>query len=71
VAQGLWLRTDHVLHDLPNVFLTPHIAGSMGTELLRMGEHMVVELERYVAGEPFAYPKRLHQTQDSCEQDAL
>jgi len=54
------LSPDHVFYGLPNVFLTPHIAGSMGTELLRMGDHVVAELERYVAGEPFAYPERLH-----------
>jgi hypothetical protein len=31
----------------------------MGTELLRMGDHVVAELERYAAGDPFAYPERL------------
>ncbi|GAA4421180.1 hydroxyacid dehydrogenase [Georgenia halophila] len=36
------------LYDLPNVFLTPHIAGSMGTELRRMGDEAARELSRYV-----------------------
>jgi phosphoglycerate dehydrogenase-like enzyme len=46
----------HPFYDLPNVLLTPHIAGSMGTELWRMGEHVVSELERYVSGQPFEHP---------------
>ncbi|GGJ22442.1 alpha/beta fold hydrolase [Paenarthrobacter histidinolovorans] len=49
----------HPFYELPNVLLTPHIAGSMGTELLRMGDHVVAELERYVSGKPFAYPEEL------------
>jgi phosphoglycerate dehydrogenase-like enzyme len=32
------LPTTSPMYDLPNVFLTPHIAGSMGTELRRMGD---------------------------------
>jgi phosphoglycerate dehydrogenase-like enzyme len=53
------LPAGHVFYDLPNVLLTPHIAGSMGTELLRMGDHVVSELERYVAGRPFEHPETL------------
>jgi phosphoglycerate dehydrogenase-like enzyme len=53
------LPAGHVFYDLPNVLLTPHIAGSMGTELLRMGDHVVSELERYVTGRPFEYPEAL------------
>lgn len=53
------LPPGHVLYGLPNVFLTPHVAGSMGTELLRMGDHIVAELERYATGQPFAYPEEL------------
>lgn len=53
------LPPTHVFYDLPNVFLTPHIAGSMGTELLRMGDHVVAELGRYASGQPFAYPEKL------------
>jgi phosphoglycerate dehydrogenase-like enzyme len=37
---------------LPNVLLTPHIAGSMGRECQRMGMAMVEEFARYCAGEP-------------------
>jgi phosphoglycerate dehydrogenase-like enzyme len=40
------------LYRLPNVFLTPHIAGSLGNELERLGRIVVEELERLVAGTP-------------------
>ncbi|MBN1284880.1 MAG: hydroxyacid dehydrogenase [Anaerolineae bacterium] len=40
------------LFTLPNVLLTPHIAGAMGNETRRMGQYMVEELRRYVHGEP-------------------
>lgn len=39
------------LYVLPNVILTPHIAGSMDSECRRMGRAMVKELERYLRGE--------------------
>ncbi len=41
---------DSELYDLENVILTPHIAGCMGPECIRMGRYMVEELERYVTG---------------------
>jgi phosphoglycerate dehydrogenase-like enzyme len=40
---------------LPNVILTPHIAGSMGREIRRLGACMVEELQRYLAGEPLKW----------------
>lgn len=43
------------LYTLPNVVLTPHIAGSMYTECRRMGRYMVEELRRYIAGEPLKW----------------
>lgn len=43
------------LYTLPNVTLTPHIAGSVGAECRRMGQYMVDELGRYVAGEPLRW----------------
>jgi phosphoglycerate dehydrogenase-like enzyme len=48
------------LYDLPNVVLTPHIAGSAGGECRRMGQYLVEELERFVAGErlQWAVPAR-------------
>lgn len=51
------LPKDHVLHDLPNVFLTPHISGSMGTEIERLGAHVAAELNRIALGQPLAFPE--------------
>ncbi|MHA6691024.1 hydroxyacid dehydrogenase [Devosia sp. A449] len=39
------------LYSLPNVFLTPHIAGAAGTERLRLGELVIAEIERFVGGQ--------------------
>jgi phosphoglycerate dehydrogenase-like enzyme len=44
------------LYDLPNVVLTPHIAGALGVEVRRLGDSALDELERYARGEPFAHP---------------
>jgi phosphoglycerate dehydrogenase-like enzyme len=49
------LPADSPLYDLPNVLLTPHIAGSLGGELARLTELALDELERYAHGQPFAY----------------
>ncbi|MEU8915807.1 hydroxyacid dehydrogenase [Streptomyces nigrescens] len=46
------------LYDLPNVLLTPHVAGSLGTELHRLADHALDELERYGRGRPFLTPVR-------------
>ena len=40
------------LYDLPNVILTPHIAGALGTECRRLGAMAVDEFERYLNGKP-------------------
>lgn len=45
----------HPFYSLPNCFMTPHIAGSLGGEVVRMAEYMVDEYEKYVAGEPCKY----------------
>ncbi|WP_455352469.1 hydroxyacid dehydrogenase [Streptomyces sp. SYSU K217416] len=45
---------DSPLYDLPNVLLTPHIAGSLGGELHRMADRALDEVERFAAGRPFA-----------------
>jgi phosphoglycerate dehydrogenase-like enzyme len=47
------------LYTLPNVLLTPHLAGSAGVELRRMGDSAVDELTRYAAGKPFRHPVTL------------
>ncbi|WP_246132625.1 hydroxyacid dehydrogenase [Devosia ginsengisoli] len=43
------------LYDLPNVFLTPHVAGAVGTERLRLGQMAIEEIERFVAGAPLEF----------------
>ncbi|GAA1851534.1 hydroxyacid dehydrogenase [Myceligenerans crystallogenes] len=45
------LNADSVLYDLPNVMITPHIAGSLGSETRRMTAAALDELERYASGE--------------------
>ncbi|NOT95209.1 MAG: hydroxyacid dehydrogenase [Nitrospira sp.] len=42
---------DSPLFTLPNVFLTPHIAGAFGSELARLGETVADELARFAAGQ--------------------
>ncbi|MGC4074136.1 MAG: hydroxyacid dehydrogenase [Nibricoccus sp.] len=46
---------DSPLYDLPNVFLTPHLAGSLGPECRRMGRAMVDEFRRFVRQEPLQH----------------
>ncbi|WP_042426300.1 hydroxyacid dehydrogenase [Streptacidiphilus anmyonensis] len=56
---------DSPLYDLPNVLLTPHIAGSLGGELHRMAAAAADELANYAAGLPFAHPvlaEHIHRT---------
>jgi len=43
------------LYTLPNVILTPHLAGSRDQECRRMGRIVVEELQRYLAGEPLRW----------------
>ena len=45
-------KRDDALFSLPNVVLTPHIAGSVGIECRRMGRMMVDEVKRHLAGQP-------------------
>lgn len=43
------------LYSLPNVRMTPHVAGSTGFEVRRMATYMYEEYRRFVAGEPLLY----------------
>jgi len=38
-----------------NCYMTSHIAGSVGGEVVRMGDYMIAECERYLAGEPLSH----------------
>lgn len=46
---------DSPFYTLENVFLTPHIAGSLGNEVHRMAEYMFEEAKAYDAGEETRY----------------
>jgi phosphoglycerate dehydrogenase-like enzyme len=54
---------DSPLYDLPNVFLTPHIAGSQGRELQLMGLLAAGEFERFRAGLPLQHAVSREQLQ--------
>jgi phosphoglycerate dehydrogenase-like enzyme len=49
------LPADSPLYELPNVFLTPHIAGAMGDETWRLVDLALGEIERFVRGEPLEH----------------
>lgn len=53
------LPADSPLYDLPNVFLTPHIAGALGTETQRMATLALDEIERLIKGEPLQHEVQL------------
>ncbi|MFG2884570.1 hydroxyacid dehydrogenase [Streptomyces sp. NPDC048297] len=46
---------DSPLFDLPSAFVTPHLAGSEGNELARLGRTVVEEAARLVAGDGLRY----------------
>jgi len=46
------LPRSSVLYELPNVVITPHVAGSLGAETRAMTASALTELERYAAGLP-------------------
>ncbi|NJP80014.1 hydroxyacid dehydrogenase [Streptomyces sp. AA8] len=46
------LKKGHTLFRLPNVLVTPHIAGAQGSEGRRLGTYAVEEAGRWVRGEP-------------------
>ena len=49
------LNADSVLYDLPNVMITPHIAGSLDGEVKRMTDTALDELERLTRGRPLRH----------------
>ncbi|MBZ2197742.1 hydroxyacid dehydrogenase [Occultella gossypii] len=46
------LPAGSILYDLPNVMITPHIAGSLGAETRLMSRRALTELARYTEGLP-------------------
>lgn len=50
------LPEGHALWSTPNTFLTPHIAGSQGTELSRLAEHVIDEVIHYATTGRFIEP---------------
>ena len=52
VTEPELLPADHPLRELPGVILTPHVAGSLGNELHRLGQSVTAELELFAAGQP-------------------
>ena len=55
---------DSPLYELPNIVLTPHIAGAYGPECQRLGACAVDELLRFAQGEPLTHAL-------NCEDAAL
>lgn len=53
------LPPDDPLFGLPNVVLTPHMAGSTGAELHRMTDLALTEIERLASGRALVHPVRL------------
>lgn len=53
-------RADSDLYTMPNVIITPHIAGSSGDEYLRLGDYIQVEAENYLADKPLEYSVTLN-----------
>lgn len=48
-------RPGSPLYALPNVVLTPHIAGSMNDECRRLGRYALEECQRFLLGEPLRW----------------
>lgn len=46
---------DSPLFQMDNVFLSSHIAGSIGNEVIRMADYCLAECERFVNGQPLLY----------------
>lgn len=55
------LPADSPFFELPNVFLTPHIAGSLGRETQRLTDYIVAEVERFSTGRALKHLVRREQ----------
>lgn len=54
------LPPESPLWDLPNVVLTPHLAGSLGNEVARLGTLAVAEITRWTTGQPLHHQVHEH-----------
>lgn len=52
-------KKDSLLYKLPNVFLSSHIAGSGGKEVLRMADYAIEEFVNWNTGKPLRYEVKL------------
>jgi phosphoglycerate dehydrogenase-like enzyme len=52
------LPSESPLYRLPNVLLTPHIAGSLGNEMERLADCVIDEVERFARGQPLRHRVR-------------
>jgi phosphoglycerate dehydrogenase-like enzyme len=57
---------ESAFYDLPNVFLTPHVAGAIGLERTRLGEMAADETERFIKGEPLLYGLTLENLENTA-----
>ena len=46
---------DSPFYSMENVYLTPHIAGSIGNEVVRMADYVIEEARRFLNGETLTY----------------
>lgn len=46
---------DHPFRSLPNVVLTPHFAGAVGSGRARIGDCVLEEIKRFIAGQPLQF----------------
>ncbi|WP_433328337.1 hydroxyacid dehydrogenase [Spirillospora sp. CA-294931] len=60
------LRAGHPLWDLPNAFLTPHLAGALGNETARLGAEAVDEIARVASGRDLRHPVRAEDLERSA-----
>ena len=51
------------LWTLPNVFLTPHIAGSLNDEVHRMAAYVIDDFKRFLDGKPLEYEVKIEHLQ--------
>ena len=55
------LPPESPFYQLPNVFLTPHIAGSLGDEIQRLTDLIIAEVERFATGRSLQHLVRREQ----------